>query len=351
MTNVSRSRLFPRAPSPTAFGSIYKGELRLDPRHPTLVALKVSPSTLSENEEEVRADNTPWQRASIRHPNLIDFPQILRRELQTVKSLSSRHRQKYILHFLGTARHGLQTIIVADFINNGNLLSYLGQNPRVSRQKLILQVAEAVYFLHDFVNLVHGDLKCENVLVSDEGNALLADFGLSTLVDKAESSATTATGIRLKHTVRFAAPEVLLGEDCESSADSAVSPRSKTTASDVYAFGMMVLQAFTGELPWPRLSQIAVITRVLVKRDRHPRPGTSATRLGLTDAWWTVCCDCWSFETKSRPTMFEVRNKLSEPVRLLPLSSSSLLTTTSGASVHRLSYVCARTTWSPSSQS
>ncbi|EJD37476.1 kinase-like protein [Auricularia subglabra TFB-10046 SS5] len=101
----------------------------------------------------------------------------------------------------------------------------------------IFQVAEAMDHLHTNEQLVHGDLKCANVLISDFGDALLADFGLSTFAEKSQTNSTTLTGIRQMHTVRFAAPELLLGSDTPSA-----EPGSKTRHSDVYAFGMLVLE-------------------------------------------------------------------------------------------------------------
>lgn len=80
------------------------------------------------------------------------------------------------------------------------------------------------------------------MLVDDNGNARLADFGLTTTVDKAENDPTTVTAIRQQNTLRFAAPELLTeGEDGTSSAPTKL--RSKTVQSDVYAFGMLILQA------------------------------------------------------------------------------------------------------------
>lgn len=77
----------------------------------------------------------------------------------------------------------------------------------------------------------------ENVLVSDDGDALIADLGLSTLVDKTANEATTVSVIRLRVTLRFAAPELL-----DDTLISEGLMRSKTPASDVYAFGMLMLQ-------------------------------------------------------------------------------------------------------------
>ena len=71
-------------------------------------------------------------------------------------------------------------------------------------------------------------------MISDSGEALLADFGLSTFAEKSQAASATLSGIRAMHTVRFAAPEILLGED------HAVV--SKTRECDVYAFGMLIIE-------------------------------------------------------------------------------------------------------------
>ncbi|EJD47448.1 kinase-like protein, partial [Auricularia subglabra TFB-10046 SS5] len=93
-------------------------------------------------------------------------------------------------------------------------------------------------YLHTFPRVVHGDLKCENVLVSEDGKALLTDFGLSTTIDKLVSDTTTRTEIRHWNTLRFAAPELLF--DAARSTSGRL--RSKTPETDVYAFGMLAVQ-------------------------------------------------------------------------------------------------------------
>ena len=77
----------------------------------------------------------------------------------------------------------------------------------------------------------------KNVLVTATGTAVLADFGLSTFVEKTQTSATTAMNVRQMYTVRFAAPEIL-----RDVAGHPFRVRSKTRESDVYAFGMLVLE-------------------------------------------------------------------------------------------------------------
>ncbi|EJD49144.1 kinase-like protein, partial [Auricularia subglabra TFB-10046 SS5] len=139
-----------------------------------------------------------------------------------------------ILAFLGTANVGEHQGIVSLYMRDGNLMDYLKSHPGSDKKKLILQVAEAVQYLHADEGLVHGDLKCANVLISDYGDALLEDFGLSTVAEKSQAAFSTVTGIRAMNTIQFAAPELLIGEG-----NAAV---SKTRESDVYAFGMLVLE-------------------------------------------------------------------------------------------------------------
>ncbi|EJD49151.1 kinase-like protein [Auricularia subglabra TFB-10046 SS5] len=187
--------------------------------------------------------------------------QLIRREVEAISQLSNRAASG-ILPFLGTASAQFHMIIASKFMRNGNLLDYLKAVPDADPQSLVsriiilfeaashnaqvIQVAETVHWLHVSHNLVHGDLKCENILVNDTGDALLADFGLATLVEQESSSLTTITAIRQMNTLPFAAPELLFGSDADGAASNgdaeSTRPRSKTCQSDVYAFGMLTLQ-------------------------------------------------------------------------------------------------------------
>ncbi|EJD38207.1 kinase-like protein, partial [Auricularia subglabra TFB-10046 SS5] len=158
--------------------------------------------------------------------------QDLRRELRTAREV----RHPHILPFLGLAIVNSHPVLISPFMRNADMMNYLQDNPSVDRTVLIVQAAEAVYYLHATHRLVHGDLKAENVLISDDGRVLLADFGLSTFIDRVDETTRTITAARSRYTVQFAAPELLASEEFVNELPS------KTRATDVYAFGMMVLQ-------------------------------------------------------------------------------------------------------------
>lgn len=160
-------------------------------------------------------------------------------------------------------------------------------------------VAESLAYLHG-AGIVHGDVKAENVLVADDGRAVLADFGLSTYVTQQENR--TRTDMRIKHTTRFAAPELL--EDAAYGPLSSEPPRSKTTYSDMYAFGGLLYQLHTGHAPWHDTDDNGVIVAVTSgKLPQRPGPGEGVP---LSDEMWKLCLQCWDRDPRRRPTANEV---------------------------------------------
>ncbi len=115
------------------------------------------------------------------------------------------------------------------------------------RLHLFLAVCEAVAYAHRNL-VVHRDLKPGNVLVTKDGTVKLVDFGVARLLDGAPSEETQHAAM----TPGYAAPEQLSGGQI-------------TTATDVYALGMLLFELLTGANPWgdDEISIAALITRVL----------------------------------------------------------------------------------------
>ena len=106
------------------------------------------------------------------------------------------------------------------------------------RVTLFLQVLQAVDYAHRNL-VVHRDLKPSNMLVTGSlpGQVKLLDFGIAKLLDEAEGAALTGTDMRLM-TPDYAAPEQILGEPI-------------STATDVYALGVVLFELLCGRLPYP----------------------------------------------------------------------------------------------------
>jgi tetratricopeptide (TPR) repeat protein len=102
------------------------------------------------------------------------------------------------------------------------------------RLKLFIQVCDAVAFAHRNL-IVHRDLKPSNILVTSGGTVKLLDFGIAKLIDGHMARTTQLTAMPM--TPICAAPEQLTGAPI-------------TTATDVYALGLLLFDLLTGTHPW-----------------------------------------------------------------------------------------------------
>ncbi|CAE6476285.1 unnamed protein product [Rhizoctonia solani] len=118
--------------------------------------------------------------------------------------------------------------MVSIWMEHGTLQQYLNQRNDISRHALCLQIAEGVAYLHG-VNMIHGDLKASNILMSPEGIPKLTDFDYSIISDcSLVFSATTRMG---GGTLRWMAPELVIDEE----------PVERNKRTDIYALGMTFL--------------------------------------------------------------------------------------------------------------
>ena len=110
---------------------------------------------------------------------------------------------------------------------------------------LVAQVADALEAAHE-AGIVHRDLKPSNVIVTDEGRAVLVDFGIAR---SADAEPLTSTGT-IVGTVDYISPEQCAG-------------RTATPASDLWSLGMLAYECLTGHKPFRRESPVATALAVL----------------------------------------------------------------------------------------
>ncbi|KAF1318655.1 Tkl protein kinase, partial [Globisporangium splendens] len=153
---------------------------------------------------------------------------------------------------------------VCDYVKNGTLPEFLkkGDNKQMAWEKLH-EIALGLQYLHRS-QIIHGDLKGNNLLVPADGTAKLTDFGLSLIV--ANSSTLKPAKVDAP---RWRAPEVLKGE-------------SISVTSDIYAFGMCIVEAVSGEYPWGNALLDATVRRHVKRGTTLERPG------GFTDSQWEI---------------------------------------------------------------
>ena len=162
----------------------------------------------------------------------------------------------------GTVPDGLAAgapYLVMELVDGAPLDRAARGRPLPERIELMLQVCDAVAYAHRHL-VVHRDLKPSNVLVTPDGRAKLLDFGIAHLLD---GDALTRTGERAL-TPAYAAPEQLLREPI-------------TTATDVYALGVLLYQVLAGARPYDLSALTASAAERVVCHETPPPPSAAAS--------------------------------------------------------------------------
>ncbi len=137
----------------------------------------------------------------------------------------------------GIAQDG-RPYTVMTFVEGASLIDYCSARHATLHERLDLfaQVCDAVAFAHRNL-IIHRDLKPANTLVDAEGQVKLLDFGIAKLIDASASTDSANPDMTVApFTPDYAAPEQLAGT-------------AVTTATDVYALGVLLFELLTGERP------------------------------------------------------------------------------------------------------
>ncbi|AED90360.1 putative lectin-domain containing receptor kinase VI.4 RLK-Pelle-L-LEC family [Arabidopsis thaliana] len=153
-----------------------------------------------------------------------------------------RLRHKNLVNLQGWCKHRNDLLLIYDYIPNGSLDSLLYSKPRRSgavlswnaRFQIAKGIASGLLYLHEEWEqiVIHRDVKPSNVLIDSDMNPRLGDFGLARLYERGSQSCTTV----VVGTIGYMAPELARNGNSSS-------------ASDVFAFGVLLLEIVSGRKP------------------------------------------------------------------------------------------------------
>ncbi|XP_062148095.1 proline-rich receptor-like protein kinase PERK1 [Alnus glutinosa] len=161
------------------------------------------------------------------------------REFQAEVEIISRVHHKHLVSLVGYCITGSQRLLVYEFVPNNTLEFHLHGKGRPTmdwptRLKIALGSAKGLAYLHEDCHpkIIHRDIKASNILTDFKFEAKVADFGLA----KIASDTNTHVSTRVMGTFGYLAPEY-------------ASSGKLTDKSDVFSYGVMLLELITGRRP------------------------------------------------------------------------------------------------------
>jgi serine/threonine protein kinase len=197
-----------------------------------------------------------------------EFMERFRREARTAANL--RHPNVITVHDFGQDERGVPYLVL-EYIEGPTLADLMDAGLDDGRiPNLLDQIAAGLDYAHAR-GVIHRDIKPGNVLLTDDGRAVLADFGLAWLLEGAH---LTLTG-GVIGTPEYMSPEQAAGEPIDH-------------RSDVYALGVVLYEMLVGERPFVAETPIGV----LLKHLQDPAPSILDARPDLPPAVGQVLARC-----------------------------------------------------------
>lgn len=256
------------------------------PKSSLRLSRKIGHGQFGEVYEGMWNNTTPVAIKTLK-PGTMD-PKDFLAEAQIMKKL--RHPKLIQLYAVCTQDEPIY--IVTELMRHGSLLEYLqGKGKSLKLPQLIdvaAQIASGMAYLES-QNYIHRDLAARNILVGDNINVKIADFGLARVIKEDEYEARVGARFPIKWT----APE-------------AANYNRFTIKSDVWSFGILLTEIVTyGRVPYPGMTNAEVLHQV-EHGYRMPCPP------GCPHALYEIMLECWKKDEMDRPTFETLQWKLEE---------------------------------------
>nr|XP_028601352.1 NUAK family SNF1-like kinase 1 isoform X1 [Podarcis muralis] len=229
----------------------------------------------------------------------------IRREIEIMSSLSHPH----IITIYEVFENKDKIVIIMEYASKGELYDYISERRRLNEREtrhFFRQIVSAVHYCHKN-GVVHRDLKLENILLDDNCNIKIADFGLSNLYQK-DKFLQTFCGSPL-----YASPEIVNGRPYRG------------PEVDSWALGVLLYTLVYGTMPFDGFDHKNLIRQISSGEYREPtqpsdarglirwmlmvNPERRATIEDIANHWWvnwgykSSVCDCDALQDSESPLL------------------------------------------------
>lgn len=235
-----------------------------------------------------------WNNQTVAIKNLLvdDNPAEAKRELQHEASIMAGLQHQNIVKFLGVCTESERFMLVMEYVQKGSLDNVLRSNETLDwpvRIQIAVGTGSGLEYLHR-KSILHRDLTSMNVLVTENYDAKLTDFGLAKL--KLAISQSAKSNDKGAGTLLWMAPELFLPDGKHS------------FKSDVYSYGVVMWQLTTRKKPFMNAASPHIATTWVTQGVREKIPENTPPQLA------SLIGKCWDQRAEARPTAAEVVQEL-----------------------------------------
>lgn len=229
--------------------------------------------------KQVELPTTASDREDIRQKNVVAA---LKSEIETLKDLDHPN----IVSYLGYEETRQTLSIFLEYVPGGSVGSCLRKHGKLEEatiKSFLNQILEGLSYLHGR-NILHRDLKADNLLVDHQGTVKISDFGT---VRKSEDIYGNVASMSVQGSIFWMAPEVM-----------SLSSRGYSAKVDIWSLGCVVLEMFAGRRPWSEEEAVHAMFKIGAERKAPPIPPD----VRLSKAATHFLKTCFYVDPTKRPT-------------------------------------------------
>ncbi|KAJ1700467.1 hypothetical protein LUZ63_000246 [Rhynchospora breviuscula] len=268
---------------------------------------------------------------AIKRPTLQDF--WVRKDLESKIEVSSRVHHKNIVSLVGFCLEQGELLLVYEYTSKGSLRDNLAGKGGANlnwekRLQIALDSARAFAYLHELANpmIIHRNVTSKNILLDENLNSKVADFGISKIVSEKERGYASYQGRGIIARVEY--------EVNENDTFGYLDPEYFFTIvlsekSDVYSFGVVMLELITARrpgIPGPdgSIPLIEEVNRAIDENDLEfyglrdiidPKIVNQVTNVGLRNLV-QLALQCLKHSGSDRPSMYEIMKGIDSILQL-----------------------------------